>query len=423
MFLSTCLLALLPGAGSASALPPVTVADGGKLLFVLMGQSDGNPRGDKPWVCVWDLTKPELKAVVSGLPAGTRSIHPTADGKRFVLVGGNRWHVSHVEVWDVADKKRLREFDVPAKESSITTVSPDGNWVAFRPLTNKADKAEVRVWNTDTGKRAGEVAKAATGIKGELAFSTDSKRLIVTSETEYGEYDLTNGKKASGWKREEPPHLYRESGGDVAVLPDGKGIVLVSPTAKRRPSYVILLRTEKKDWHLGEFWDSASAPALSPDGRLLIVSGGRPNDGGGTFVLKLDADGTPEMEDRVERDRPLFGGGDGKKVPAWREWQLGEVLRGRFDLKGDWPRSVAFSEDGKRVFVGGTLGRVHVHDAERREQNATLFAAEPKKDSLPEWHILTVGGEFVASPAETEALTTKGKKKDVAKVKEALGRR
>lgn len=424
MFLSSWLLAMLPAAGPTSSVTSVAPADGGKLLFVLMAPPERTgrlPQEGRPWVCVWDLAKPELKAVVADLPQDTAAIHPTADGKRFVLTGGTYWHATRLEVWDAAEKKRVRAFDVPGKGMGLTAVSPDGNWLAFRP---HAEKDELRVWNTDTGKRAEEVEKAAGGFVGTLTFSADSKHVIVASETEYSEYDLATGKKVAGWKHEKGnTNPLRERSGWAAALPNGKGIVTVSATGKRRQSYVVLLRTEKKDWHLGEFWDTASPPILSPDGRRLIVAGGHSRDGGGVFALKLDADGAPELEERGEKNRPPFGGGDGQKVPAWKEWHLGEVARGRGGWTDrEWPGALAFSPDGKRIFVATPAG-VQVHDPDRREPLATLFAGEHPKAGSPEWHILTTAGEFVASPAEAEALAAKGKKKDAAKVREALGAR
>ena len=369
MFLSACVLAMLPGAGPGHAVAAVAPADGGKLLFVAM--SGAAP--DTGWVCVWDLTKPELKAVITGLPANVRTIQPTADGKRFVLIGGDGWLVTHFAVWDTTTKKPLRAFDVPAKDSALTAVSPDGNWVVYRPL--KEEKAEVRVWNTATGKKAG------------------------------------------GWERPEPPEAFLSiRAGTPVILPNGKGVVSVNSTANRRQSYVVRIVTEKKDWLLGSFWDGASNPIVSPDGRLLIVSGGR-GDEAGTFVLKLDADGAPELEDPPAKPVGPRASADGKKFVAWRECTLGEADR----AGGQYLGPLASAAESKRLFVGGSLGRLRVYDADTRELKATLFAAVPKNDEVPAWHIVTAAGGFVGSPAEAETLAKSGKAKDAAKVKDALG--
>src|SRR5262249_5066460 len=157
------------------------------------------------------------------------------------------WRVKHLEVWDTVAKKRLHNFEVPARESGTATVSPDGNWVAYRQYR---DKPPPQVWNTDTGKRAEALEKAIGKAEGTVAFTADSKRLIVFSDATYAEYDLTTGEVAKTWKRPEPTRVYRENvyGGWITVLPDGKGLASVAATGKRRQSYVVHLYTEKKEW-------------------------------------------------------------------------------------------------------------------------------------------------------------------------------
>ena len=421
MFLSACLLAMLPAAGPAQHATALATTSDGKQLFVAM-HTGGAERTATGFVCVWDLTKPELTAVVPATPAAVRAIQPTADGKRFTVLGGDRWDVARVEVYDTATRKLLHKLENPTKYGSQAAVSPDGNWVALRSITFRpdAEKTEVRVWNTATGKRAEDVEKAAGKVAGTVAFTADSK-LVVASTQEYAEFDPATGKKTGGWKRaERVGREYLEGGESVAVLPGGKGVVTVAPTAKRRQSFVIRLVAEKKDWFLGETWDFASPPTLSPDGKLLIVSAGHARDGGGTYGLKLDADGAPEMVERKDDDKgPFWGLGRDGKAPAWREWALGERTRAGYEFSG----VAAFAPDGKRLFAAGSLGRISVHDTERRVPKATLFVAPPRKDKdeVPDWHILTAAGEVVGSPAEVEALVKDGKVKDAAKVKEALG--
>jgi hypothetical protein len=423
VFLSATLLALLPAAAPlsthATALAP---AADGKLLFVALASQAGREPATG-FVCVWDLTKPELKAVIPGVPADVHVIRPTADGKRFVVVCGDLYRVTAVKVWDAEAKKQLRSFELPndRRSAAAAAVSPDGKWVVLRPLYEK--ELLVSVWNAETGERAVEVEAAAKGIAGMPAFSADSKKLILASLNEFTEFDLATGKKAGGWKREKPARpAFLEGGGRLAVLPDGKGAVSVAPTGKRRQSYVVRVVTEKKDWFVGEFWDFATAPALSPDGRLLIVSGGARPDAPKTFALKLDADGAPGLEEKTDKQTGPWYPQLEKKVPAWREWPLTTELPAGWTWPArELPGPLAFAPDGKRLFVCGPAGAVRVFDVERRVPKANLFVGELKKDELPEWHIATAAGEVVGSPGELESLTKAGKVKDAAKVKESLG--
>jgi Tol biopolymer transport system component len=406
MFLSACLLAALPGAGPQQRTSALAPTADGKLLFVSARSFGTDSTGS---IYVWDLEKPGLKSVLSGTPNEVRTIQPTADGKRVVLVVGTTWTVYRIEVRDAATAKVLHKFDGSEGAGSTAAVSPDGKWVAYRA---RAEKAPLSVWNTETGKRAEELEKDAEGATVALAFSPDSKRLIVCARTRYAEYDVATGKKAVSWERADAKGFaFGDQRAFLAGLPDGKGVVMVSPTGKRRQSYIVQLRTEKGDQHLGELWDYAESPVVSPDGRWLIVVGGSPRGGASGFILKLAADGAAELEDKPEKPQGPFGTGPGNKGPAWRTLALGEV-----------PAPVALAPDGKRLFVGQPGGRVAVFDPQARESTATLLAAKPEKASAPpEWHILTAAGNFVASPAESEALAKNGKVKDAAKVKEALG--
>lgn len=413
MFLTACVLAMLPAAGSAPHPTAHAVTADGKLLFVAMGDAT-NKTG---FVCVWDLTKPELRAVVPGTPGTTRLIQPTSVGTRFVVCGGDK-----IEVYDTATKKLLHTFDGSAQYGSEVAVSPDGAWIAVRA---RAEKADLKVWSTETGKRAAEVEKAAGGVSGTVAFA--GAKLVIASKDAYAEFAPATGKKVGGWKPAEPVgRTFLEGPGQIAVLPNGKGMVSVAGTGKRRQSYVINLITEKKTWFLGEAWDRAGPPVLSPDGRLLILHAGARAEGSGTFALKLGADGAPELTDLKDDKGPFWGAVDSdNKRPAWRTWALGDTggagRLGRTVPDRDWPGPLTFAPDGKRLFVGGTLGRVAVFDLEARDPKATLFAGPAVKDELPAWHIVTGTGAVVGSPAEVEALVKSGKVKDAAKVKTALG--
>lgn len=417
MFLSACLLTLLPAAGTSSVVSSIAPADGGKLLFVAMNSGRVAGEVKTGWVNVWDTTKPELKAVLPDLPADVRTIQPTADGKRFALIAGDGWRASGIEVWDTSEKKRLHNFKIEDKRGGHAAASPDGNWVAYRPY----DAAKsLQVWNTETGKRAKELEKAAGDVAGWLTFSPDSKRTLLVSEAECTEFEIATGKKTGSWKRGEPPNrVYMEgtNGTSGAAIAGNKGVVSVSPTGKRRQSYIIRLATEKKEWFLGEVWDFASTPAVSADGRWIALRAGNLSDRGGIFLLKFDADGNPEMVEKGKENRPPFGGGDAKQAPAWRELPLGEAKR----REERQPLGmIAFSPDSKRVFVG-VGNELRVFDPLTLKQKAVVWASEPVKDKLPEWLINTPEGEFVGSPTAEKIYSKPGRDRDPTKVKEALG--
>jgi WD40 repeat protein len=418
VFLSACVLTLLPAAPAGPTVTAVGVSADGRFLCVARGTDKAGE------VCVWDLSKPALVAVVPDVGPGVKLVQPTADGKRFVLAaGGDRslWHATRVTrayVWDVERKKLTHGFEVNSKISAYVAVSPDGNWVAQSTASDELKQPwRACVWNTDTGKVAWEVSKAATASPGTFAFTADSKRLVVARHgVEYSELDIATGEKKAGWKRDkdvEGDFMGSIFGAWVAPVPGLKALATVSPTGKRRQSYVVRLVTEKKDWFLAEFWDDASPPVVSPDGRWLVVSAADRADGWSTFVLRLDAEGIPELTDKPEVDvRPFAKDG---KSPAWREWALGEANRAGREV----PPVLAFSPDGKRVLAGGRNGQLRVYDAETKELRATLAVIPGATDA--EWLISTPGGAYVGSAAQEKELAKTGKDRDPAKVKEALG--
>jgi WD40 repeat protein len=416
---ATLLLAMIPTAAPPEmSVASIAYTGDGKLLFVGTRADSGRAtEPDTGRVYVWDLSKPELKAVVTGLPADLRVVQPTADGKRFVLIGSDG-HGRKIEVWDATEKKRLHAFDTPPR-SGETVASPDGKWVAFLPYPDALKRREdvrprptAKVWDTESGKPMAEAEKALADAAGSLAATPDGKRLIVASGMEYAEFEVATGKKATGWKRDKPvagEFMESRLGAWVAAVPGVKGVVTVAPTAKRRQSYVVRLVTEKKDWFLAEFWDHASAPVVSPDGRWLLVSAASRANGHSTYVLKLDAEGIPELAEKPEFGRPARGE---EKGPAWREWVLGEANRaGREVLP-----VLAFRPDGKRLLAGGAGGQLRVYDTEKKELKATL-AVFPDG----EWLITTPGGGYVGSAAQEKEQAKAGKDRDPAKVKEALG--
>ena len=415
---ATLLLAMIP----AAAPPEMSVASiaftgDGKLLFVGTRADPGRAtEPDTGRVYVWDLSKPELKAVVTGLPADLRVVQPTPDGKRFVLIGSDG-RVRKIEVWDATEKKRLHAFDTPPR-SGETVASPDGKWVAFLPYPDALKRREdvrpdpAKVWDTESGKPMAEVEKAITGTIGALAATPDGKRLIVASGMEHAEFEVATGKKVAGWKRDK--HVAGEfmedrRGAWVAPVPGVKGVVTVAPTQKRRQSYVVRLVTEKKDWFLAEFWDHASMPVVSPDGRWLLVSAASRANGNSTYVLKLDAEGIPELAEKPEVGRPARGE---TKGPAWREWVLDDADRAARVV----PPVLAFSPDGKRLLASGAGGQLRVYDTEKKERKATL-AVFPDA----EWLIWTPAGAHVGSAAREKEQAKFGKDRDPKAVKDALG--
>jgi hypothetical protein len=126
MFLT--LLALMPVAAPAThSVASVAYTPDGKLLFVGLRCDRGQENEpDFGRVFVWDLSKPELRAVVTGVRSDLTAVRPTPDGKRFLVVAGDELALRHSHAVDphavgaaeVADDEvvvHLRDDAVPAR--------------------------------------------------------------------------------------------------------------------------------------------------------------------------------------------------------------------------------------------------------------------------------------------------------------------
>jgi hypothetical protein len=194
-------------------------------------------------------------------------------------------------------------------------------------------------------------------------------------------------------------------------VPSGKGVVSVAATGKRRQSYVVRLITEKKDWFLAEFWDYASPPFVSPDGRWLVLSAEGRRGGGTAFVLQLNKGGSPELT-----DKPEFGVARGvENAPAWHRWSLRAGDRAR----GEPVSLFGFSPTSKRVLVGGGSGELRVFDVEKFELKATLMVFNARDAASPDW-LISTDKAYIGSPEGEKSLATSDKERDPALVKEAL---
>lgn len=421
MFPTASLLLVLPAAQPAAApvsQTPVALAPSahGKLLYVVL--TSGSPDG-APWLCVWDLAKPELRAVVPGLPGRAVGdivgVAGTDDGSRAVVLVGDRWHCTRAEVWSVADKKRLRELTPPGGYGAQMAVSPDANTIAARAFR---DAKAVRVWNATTGEQLADVQTVAVAAAGAFAFTPDSKRLVVASGLGYAEYDLATGKKGTSWiaPKRERTALERE----YRAIPsaDGRAVLVVGGTGKRYVSDYSLLVTEKGTHALGEFRHSIESAAFAPNGKLLVLNHQEGN-GGGTYSLELGADHSPRLlkEAEVEGKKPKWAIGNAVGQPAWREWKVGDSTRAGYSV----PPALAFAPNGARLFAANRLGRVAGHDTEKRALAVTLFVGPLPKAGAPEWHIVTPARDAVGSPTEVAALEKIGFKIDAPKVRAALG--
>jgi WD40 repeat protein len=290
---------------------------------------------------------------------------------------------SLARLWPVAKLK-------PGHPLISLDFSPDDRW--FAGLTD----SEILLWNVETGalRREPVFYSDPSSALQPLAFSPDGKWLAVAAGTEVRVYDLSSGLLANTFKGVGYEDSIRFTPDSTAVMSPGKEsktIVLFDVpsgrtrdtlTNPRRSVAAMVVQQRKELFTIYKSGDKyrvsrqdlrtgATLPVIDGDfndSRKLQFNRGRRweaycgysgEHGGEVFLADLEADA---------------------KARKLGESVFCEVL--------------AFSNDGRRLAVGDTSGRIHVWDTATQQRVRTLGEVVP----LPTTTIVTSpDGRFVVS--------------------------
>jgi len=146
-----------------------------------------------------------------GSPSADRRIALSRNGQAVVLElpldAGNSPAVATTNVASIA---------IPALHDSIE-LSPDGKWAASRGWHSPV----VSIWNATTGEPAGQLV---VGPKTGVAFTPDSRQLVVMRDGEYAFWDVATWQAAR--------RIHRQGGvlpGPIAIAPDRSTMVVKTP--------------------------------------------------------------------------------------------------------------------------------------------------------------------------------------------------
>ncbi|GAA3626681.1 hypothetical protein GCM10022419_135160 [Nonomuraea rosea] len=173
-----------------------------------------------------------------------------------------------VRLWDMASRTEIAALDGPRGYLGAVGYSPDGKVIAglFNQGEAENGPAEVWLWNTATGNRAGQPLRDPKNSQTALAFSPDSRSLAISSP--YGGVQLWD--VATGSKISDP--LVSTGGALSAVFaPDGHTLAVVGVSGEVRLWDVD--RRQQKGLPLNAQTERLSAAAFSPDGRTLATIG------------------------------------------------------------------------------------------------------------------------------------------------------
>src|SRR5262245_3971913 len=280
--------------------------DGSRLATLRHHDRDPGRLPDRDVVRVWDLGKGTLQHTLTALP--------------------KRWFMSV-------------RFSPNGKLLVTSSSSPDGG--------------ELTAWDVATGKRVRELAGV---VSRTVAVSPDGGRLAVGGSGKFDLWDLKTGRRLSS---EDARHtwaaaLFLSPAGDRALTVGYESVASWDATTGRRLRSVELRHSPS----------AAPCRGRSPDGRYALSLAGDQKQlevllwdvATGRLVHTLRPPGPPgHIGSAFSPDSSLLATWHPGKEKVIRLWNVetGKELRSFPDKKAGWPGRLAFSPDGKTLFVAG----------------------------------------------------------------------
>ena len=251
-------------------------------------------------------------------------------------------------VWDVASAKQLHAFPSTYLSDSTIAISRDSRTLAYGLFEGK-----VRWYDLTTGKmmrevtsRAGPVTAVAISPNGETIIAGGHGKPVIYA------WAAATGRPRRPFVLREPANVVRS----LVLSPDGSRLALAQLQGPLRIWDTATRKVVKT--YRGLQPHSYSAPAFSPDGRLLAVTLGKiPSIASlGLVVVDLKTDRiSPPLEYRGrDFEHPAFAP-DGRRLAVTRSSRvlLFDIECGR-PLRTDWASCGAGGFGGLRFTGGGT---------------------------------------------------------------------
>jgi len=263
---------------------------------------------------------------VGNLPRG--ALYSPSGKELFVAVAG----ADEIAVLDLTSRKVVERWPAP-REPRQLVLSPDHKWLAAA----SSRSGQVRVWNLQTRQLHWERSFGdAFNLRG-LCFTPDSQH-VICAHVVRRDLPVTRGHIEEGWIIDS--RLTR-----LPVQADGK------------PPYLQIALDVR-----GEAMGDPHGMALSPDGKLLAVTGS-----GSHELILLHTENLPWSTAPGDFiDGRLLDGTQYRRIP----------LGGR-------PLTATFTADGNRVVVANYLvNTVQIVDIDKSKSTQTIALGGPKEPSL-----------------------------------------
>lgn len=265
-------------------------------------------------ITLWDVATGEKLPVSADPPSEVRTLRFLDDGKRLAGLADG-W-----VTWDVTTRAPGPRLNPLVGQHMVADLSPDGRRVAICPggrLAVSDTRTGVAAWTADIKERNGPYA---------IRYSADGRRLLIRFDTSVEIRDSATG-------RVERSVPVWNGAGLPAVSPDGRIVVITGLTAMNFSSPISAydLEAGTQLWADSEFLlpDWPQLAAFSPDGRLVAYI---------SLVYVQTTAGTW----RTTTGRLVV-----------REAQAGRLVGKVDDIGSPGAQCMAFSPDGRLVAIGG----------------------------------------------------------------------
>jgi len=315
-----------------------------------------------PTIRVWDLRSGiEELSLLSGHEDGVSSLAFSSDGA--LLVSGGRG--GDLRVWDAISGTRvLGPLQAHTVSISIVAFSPDGKRIVSISRAAKNVYSELRVWDASLGI---SLLESRTGAIFSMAFSPDGTQIAIAFGNSAIEvYDTLSGQIIYG--------PLRPRDGDDGDNTDETISVLWSPCSKRIFTCSMFDRifvwdmeslTEITSFiHLHDSY--LTALAISHDGTYFATAS-EYQSVIRVWDLTSSREVLPALRGHKDTISLLAFSPDSNQLisGSWdqtiRVWDVNSAKANFPSHDGNFHRTYAFSNDGKRV-VSGSRGGIHVRD-------------------------------------------------------------
>jgi WD40 repeat protein len=254
------------------------------------------------------LPEAQLDGKLGGHAGAVNALAFSPDGQ--FLASGD---VLGVHLWRVADKKLLTVLPYNQAQVSSLAFTPDSQLLA----SHHEDRS-LHIWQVSDGQLLHTLMETVAG----WALHPDGKTLA--SGSPYGRVRLWRLPQADLLKSLEG----HTDGETLAFSPDGQRLIGVD----RQRLRVWTIPDAEPEMELETTWNEPGSLTISPDSRLLVVSG---KQGGmrlwqlpdGQHVQTLEESGTPARHLCMDPTGRFLFQDEGKQAHVWRVLDPGRILR------------------------------------------------------------------------------------------------